>query len=68
MLEYNQIRNAEVTVGLMGKIFKVGNIYIYTGEHAMNNLSRDVLIAVSEPYQVFKELKGKIDIARKNKE
>lgn len=65
MLEYKQIRNAEVSVGLLDKLMGTGNIHIFTGETTTQyGSSKDVLFAIDNPYEIFKELRSKIDQAK----
>lgn len=65
ILEYKQIRNAQVNVGLIDKLLGTGSIHIFTGETAMQyGSSKDVLFSIDNPYEIFKELRSKIDQAR----
>jgi membrane protein YdbS with pleckstrin-like domain len=62
-INYQEIKNASASVGLLGVIFHVGNINIFTGEimstGGKNSNIRpkyDTLHAIGEPYQTLKIL------------
>lgn len=64
-IDYDRMQNVSVSVGLLGLIFKVGNIKIFTGEietvrHGRNGSQTrpkyDVFKDVSEPYPTLKHL------------
>lgn len=60
-IDYDQIKNMEVNVGPIEKLFSVGTIRIFTGEIITNNQqTRSIttdLTAITHPYDVFKQLK-----------
>lgn len=76
MLDYDQIKNIEVNVGLIDKFFSTGTILIFTGEVVRTKNSyrdhKDRLVGLTKPYEVMKLLKQtshdiKTDIEYPNK-
>lgn len=62
-IDYDRIQNASVNVGLLGLIFKVGHIMIFTGEMIATGGSsmqsyHDILKYISSPYEVLKLLQA----------
>ncbi len=63
-IDYDRIQNASVNVGLIGVMFKVGNIHVFTGEMETVNTGKtshmrpkyDSFQYVPEPYNVLKVL------------
>ncbi|MBP8979282.1 PH domain-containing protein [Candidatus Dojkabacteria bacterium] len=62
-IDYKNIKNSQVKIGLIDKLFSVGKILIFTGEIASTggqnssvySLS-DNLVGLSDPYEVYKIL------------
>jgi len=62
-ISYDKIQNASVNVGLIGVIFHVGNVNVFTGEmistggkHPTLRPKYDTLRCIIEPYNVLKRL------------
>lgn len=61
-LDYDQIKNVTVKVGLLGVIFHVGHVMIFTGElegggkNSSIRAKHDSLVYLSSPYEVMKKL------------
>lgn len=67
-IDYDRIQNASVKVGLLGLIFKVGHIMIFTGEMIATGGRQgtsmqpyhDIFKYVSDPYEVLKSLQSNL--------
>jgi hypothetical protein len=61
LLDYDQIQNIEVNVGITDKFFSTGSISIFTGEVVRTKNSyrnqKDWLVGLNNPYEVFKMIK-----------
>ncbi|MEK6919388.1 MAG: PH domain-containing protein [Nanoarchaeota archaeon] len=59
-IDYDQIKNVSVNVGIIGSIMKVGTIKIFTGEILGNKKSiqphYDRIDYIETPYQIMKKL------------
>lgn len=58
--DYDKIQNASVNVGLLGIIFKVGNIQFFTGEISTTSKGRpiavyDTFYYIDAPYDILKK-------------
>ena len=61
-VQYDEIKNASVSIGFFNWIFKTGNINIFTGEvtstggeHPRTVSKYDTFMYISEPYNLLKE-------------
>lgn len=58
-LFYKDLRNAQVHIGLLGKIFNTGNVVFDHGIHYGNSRNRDALPTLEnleEPYRVYERI------------
>jgi len=74
-IDYDQIKNASINVGLIDMLFKVGSLRIFTGEIVMQTNSKggnhmapryDTFGHVENPYDTLKLLQDKISTRKAN--
>ena len=56
-IEYDQISDLEVKVGPVGEKYNTGNLTIITGTNSDGKQISNTMYAISQPYEVFKNLK-----------
>ena len=71
-IDYDRMQNVSVDVGILGVIFKVGSVKIFTGELMSVNSGRsssihpkyDIFRYITAPYEVLKQLQTYLSIRK----
>ena len=75
-IDYDKIQNVSVNKGIVGVIFNVGNLRIFTGEfetisfgkhgRSRTKSKHDILRDISDPYNILKDIQSHLSKRKEN--